>query len=309
MTDNNVLTDEKLFSLCRMYGAQALEARRKFLGLLPEVNRRRLYEKKGFSSIFIFAYQLAGASEEQVRRVLNLEKKFEDKPVLRQALTTGAISVNKLARIASVATPENESELTEMAKNLPQKALEVFAKEERMAIGCHSAENGNALQKPLFDDESVRAHRSCAGAPAGDSVTRKVELSQEVQEKLWELKEKGIDVDVLLMELLANREVEIFRAKEQISAEIASNDAVNTSRHIPVRVERVLSQEYGKKCSVPNCGHDAETLHHTQRFAVNRAHDPRFLAPLCREHHLLAHAADVRFWERRRGRGVVKTGF
>jgi hypothetical protein len=71
--------DQKIYELCKKYGADALEARRKFAGLLPEVFRRRIYEKKGFNSIFEFAAKLAGMSQDQVRLVLNLEKKFADR--------------------------------------------------------------------------------------------------------------------------------------------------------------------------------------------------------------------------------------
>ena len=100
-------TDQELYKLCCKYGAAALEARRKFAGLLPEILRRRLYEKKGFGSIYEFAAKLAGMSREQVQRVLQLERKFEDKPVLKELLVNGEESVNKLARVASIATPEN----------------------------------------------------------------------------------------------------------------------------------------------------------------------------------------------------------
>lgn len=40
------ISDEKLLELCAHWGHQLLQARYKFVGLLPEVNRRRLYEKK-----------------------------------------------------------------------------------------------------------------------------------------------------------------------------------------------------------------------------------------------------------------------
>ncbi|MBI5753601.1 hypothetical protein HZA40_00465, partial [Candidatus Peregrinibacteria bacterium] len=70
------LTDQNLYQLCKNYGQQALHWRQKFIGLLPEVNRRKLYEKKGFGSIFEFAKKLAGLSEEQVKLTLNLEKRF-----------------------------------------------------------------------------------------------------------------------------------------------------------------------------------------------------------------------------------------
>ena len=38
---------EKLYQLCKTFGARTLLWRQKFIGLLPEVNRRKLYEKKG----------------------------------------------------------------------------------------------------------------------------------------------------------------------------------------------------------------------------------------------------------------------
>jgi hypothetical protein len=327
---------------------------------LPEVNRRELAEKRegrswlarrGFCSIFEFAYKMAGASEKQVRKVLNLEQNFKDKPALYHALTTGAISINKLARISGIATAENESDLMEMAKNLPQKSLEVFVKEERAAraealIG-RAVTNANDLQKPLFDDKCVRAQMYETHATFETAVrqNRPVELSEEVNKKLRELKEKGIDVDALLLEFLAKREIEIARTKEQIAVEIAAKAAKkvavgkapagapaashathasaapgaarfelsrapsasippapsHTSRHIPVKVIQILRREYGKKCSIPNCGRDAKTIHHTSRFAVSRAHDPRFMAPLCHEHHLLAHGADMQFWKKYAG--------
>ncbi len=340
------LTDERLFSLCRMYGTQALEARRKFLGLLPEVNRRRLYEKKGFSSIFVFAFRLAGVSEEQVRRVLNLERRFRDKPMLQSLLINGEVSMNKLVHVAAIATPENQEELADKLKLLPKSAIETLARDVRRerdeaaggVLKCHSRENGNpeslltgspigsemttesgmtagaaemisgnssvtdnldAIQKPLFDCKSVPGNTQTSSIDL--DVKLMATLDAEVKSRLMELSQKGIDINDLIIEMLKNREVEIARTKEQISTDVAATTATKASRNIHARVIRVLRREYGKKCSIPNCPHDAKTIHHTQRFAVSRAHDPHFLAPLCHEHHLLAHAADTRFWERRRG--------
>jgi len=81
-TEISTLSDEALYDQCAQYGALALYYRRKFTGLLPEVNRRRLYERKGFSSIFEFAFKLAGLSEVQVKLALRLNERFEDKPIL-----------------------------------------------------------------------------------------------------------------------------------------------------------------------------------------------------------------------------------
>ncbi len=149
--------EEKLFALCREYGARALQWRQKFIGLLTEVNHRKLYEKKGFASIFEFAAKLAGVSQEQVRRVLNLGERFEDKPLLKALLENGYVSSNKLARIASVATPENEQFWANQAQLLPQRALETMARDARHEYKTpQSREEHNGLFEPRNGCKSVR---------------------------------------------------------------------------------------------------------------------------------------------------------
>lgn len=311
------ISDQNLYSLCKTYGARALEWRQKFIGLLPEVNRRKLYEKKGFESIFVFAKKLAGLSEKQVRRVLNLEEKFENVPVLRELLVNGEVSVNKLARVASIATVGNQEFLAERVRILSQGAVETMVRDERWMIenaekcGANPkvVKNENGLFKPEVDVESVRAH-----------TFGQLNLSSEVQQKLLELQQKGLDLDQLLLEFLKKREEEIAHKKEQITEEVLrkeeekvmgikvqqnQNDvrmAVNVpdalpSRYIPRAVRKIIQEEHGTKCSIKNCQNPAKTIHHTQRFSLSRSHDPHYLAPLCKEHHALAHAVDVRCQE------------
>ena len=153
------ISDEKLYELCRKYGKQALLWRQKFIGLLPEVFKRRLYEKKGFSSIFMFAKILAGISERQVDVVLNLKKKFENKPILKKILEEGEVSVNKLARIASVVTQENQEFWAAQIKILPKAALETLVRDEKTAIkfaqtNTESTDWQNALFKPKTNQKS-----------------------------------------------------------------------------------------------------------------------------------------------------------
>ncbi|MBD3327683.1 hypothetical protein GF340_00075 [Candidatus Peregrinibacteria bacterium] len=40
------MSNQQLYEKCRFYGQATLEARRKFIGLLPEVARRRLWQEK-----------------------------------------------------------------------------------------------------------------------------------------------------------------------------------------------------------------------------------------------------------------------
>jgi len=360
----NEISDEKLFSLCKMFGSRALEARRKFLGLLPEVNKRRLYAKKGFSSIDHFANVLAGASKKQVRNVLNLNHQFAEKPILQKLLISGEVSVNKLIRVASIATSENQEELAEKVKLLSNRAIEVLVRDvKNEQRELHESDNmatiftnNNGSQKPLFTHQElhVRPENHLAGQsevrvaaqamlqppkqpakqPAAQNIpniSRDINLmkllSEEVKSELAELAEKEIDINKIIIEALQKRLAEIADKKEMISREIvkgiefaaaasgtaaavpahtfsAAQATVATtppaSRYISVKIRRILSEEFGTKCSIRGCYRNLKVIHHTQRFALSGTHDPHFLAPLCKEHHAIAHSVDEKFWQKRR---------
>jgi predicted CopG family antitoxin len=257
-------SDEKLYSAARNYGKNALFWRAKFIGLLPEVDQRNLWEKKNFESIFVFAKKLAGLSEGQVRRVLNLERRFENYPCLRNLLINGELSVNKLARVASIATLENEEELAGRVKLLSKRAIEVFVR----------------------DQKSVPGH-TCA--------RQTFELSDEVQDRLLKIKAKGLDVNEVLLELLDRREKEISEEKEVI----VKNLKLTHSRYIPAKIRRIVRKEHGSVCSIPNCSKPSAHLHHSQLFSLSKIHDPRYLAPLCKEHHEIAHTINLKVQKHR----------
>ncbi|MBI4995135.1 hypothetical protein HZC21_05890 [Candidatus Peregrinibacteria bacterium] len=266
------LSDKELFKKCQMYGAAARLWRQKFIGLLPEVNRRRLYERKGFSSIFEFGAKLCGLSKEQVYLALNLKKRFGDKPVLKRMLENGEVSINKLTRIASIATPENEEELAEKIKILPKNALETWIRDEKQ----------NGSPKPLFGDKDLLEQ------------TLNFEIADDIKEQLNELNSKGIDVNEFLREMLKQRREKIAEEKEKLATESA-RARQTVSRHIPQKIKKILKEEHGEKCSISTCQKPAEIIHHMQRFSLSQNHDPRFLAPLCKNHHVIAHSVDFKY--------------
>lgn len=286
------MTDEELYQLCKKWGKKALEARRKFAGLLPEVFKRKLYEKKGFSSIFEFAAKLAGMSKEQVNLILRLDRVFEDKPVLKEALVSGEMSANKLVRVVSIATKENQEELFQAIKLLSNRAIEVLVRDIKMDnLNSDDKESLtlNGSTKPLFDLESMHVHN--------------LKLDKDVEEKLFEMQEKGIDVNEFLRSALKKREKEIGIRKEEIveKQRLEGMEKTLHSRYIPSEVRKIIAEEYGTKCSYPGCKKSAKIFHHTQRFALAREHDPHFIAPLCEAHHEIAHKIDVKYVQKASG--------
>jgi hypothetical protein len=315
------ISDENLYNLCKEYGERTRIWRQRFSGLLPEVFKRKLYEKKGFCSIFEFSKKLAGLSEEQTRLVLNLEKRFEGTPALKILLTTGKVSINKLARIVSIAKPENEKFLANQVQILSKSAVETLVRDEKFATknGGENFEKTadentdfrkqNGLFEPLFDPKSLpgQEHFDTKNTKSNhvkaDEKTTKIfestvlNLSPEVQQKLLELQQKGLDINDLLLKFLQTREQEIAQKKEEISQEPYGKP----SRHIPVSVKKILYLEHGTKCSVKNCQKPSTQIHHIRRFSAVPSHNPRYLAPLCKAHHELAHSADMTYFKIKNG--------
>ncbi|MCX6733370.1 MAG: hypothetical protein NTX63_00995 [Candidatus Peregrinibacteria bacterium] len=271
------LSDEVLLEQCVKFGREALLWRNKFRALLPEVERRRLYRKKGYKSVYEFGERLAGLSMAQVAESLNVAERLENKPALKNLLESGEVSVNKIVRVVSIATVENDGELAEKVQILSKNALEVFVRDVKLS-------QESALES-LPGQTIVRASHS-------------IELDCDVERELLRLQEKGIDINQLLREILNKRKQEIMQNKGQIAKELPES----SSRYIPAKVRNVIQQEYGNICASERCMKPSTDVHHTRRFGLNPSHDPNFLAPLCKEHHQIAHSLDVKYQElRRRG--------
>ncbi|MBI2634771.1 hypothetical protein HYW82_03845 [Candidatus Peregrinibacteria bacterium] len=108
-----------------------------------------------------------------------------------------------------------------------------------------------------------------------------------------ELQQKGIDLNQLLAEFLNKREEKIEKEKADITEKLEKKSKV--SRSIPASVKRIIQKEHGTKCAIPTCRKPSEHLHHTLRFAMSQSHYPHYIAPLCRQHHLIAHSIDRNF--------------
>jgi len=325
------LSDKELYIVCKKWGAAVLEARRKFAGLLPEVYRREMsarakggswVKKRGFTCVYEFSAKLAGMSRYQVDDVLRLERRLADKPVLREALVRGAVSVNKLARVVSIATVENQVEILGEVEALSKAALEIFVKDYGRGNGPAGLRNLDGLGKAQTWQISLPGQNENAGLGLRGGFVKTgcehggpgqpkmrpeqraqekpiklpVNLDEDIAKELIEMQSKNIDVNGLLREFLRERKDKLEKEKVEIAAkQMKERDdraiiGFPANRHVPLRVLRVIRAEFGERCSAPGCGRVAENLHHSKGFAEDQCHDPRYLKPLCRGHHELAHA-------------------
>ncbi|MFA5821368.1 MAG: hypothetical protein WC873_04730, partial [Candidatus Gracilibacteria bacterium] len=195
-----------------------------------------------------------------------------------------------LARITSIATVENQEFLGNQVQLLSKSAVETLVRDIK-------TENQNGLFEPQIEAKSLpgqETHERSECAPF--SKLQNLILSPEVIAKLSELQNKGLDVNDLILEFLKEREEEIENEKAKISANSALAIAKKPSRYIPAKTKRLLHSIHGTKCAITHCQKPAQTIHHTARFALSQAHNPNYLAPLCHEHHQIAHAVDWKFF-------------
>ncbi len=66
------------------------------------------------------------------------------------------------------------------------------------------------------------------------------------------------------------------------------------SRYIPACIRKELAEMYKQKCAYPGCKFPAEHIHHTDGFSINGTHDLRYMKPLCKHHHDIAHASLIK---------------
>lgn len=249
--------DEKSESLHRQFsecGKNAKEWAKRCMLLLPEIDRCKVWAKKGFGGIYEYAAKIAGLSRNQVDESLRILGRIEDMPALMDVAREKGIWAVK--PVATIATKETDQELADKARNMTRCGLEVYVKGTRTCCGRPGA----------------------ADQPVKKSVT--MVLDPEVLDRLKKLKGDGEWEDLM---------VEFLKLKEKKLDEVKPEAVPATSRHIPNSIRRFVKKRDNCKCVFPGCGRKFAELHHADGFALEKVHDPDRIFCLCEAHHDLAH--------------------
>ncbi len=276
MEKNEQLLHEKFV----VYGANAKTWMRKCVLLLPEINRHAIWQKKGFGSIYEYAAKLAGMSRNTVDDALRILKKIEDKPNLQ--LVAEEKGLGAVRPVATLATSENEKFWARKAAGMSKSTLETYVREfkkqeEERVLDAAVASTANRARPGTDANGEEFGETVNAGV---HRLTLSMTLDRETAEKLQKLKGQG-DWNTLIQELLALRE-------EKLKTEEPA-PVVNATRYIPARIKHHVLAKTNGQCAYPGCNKLHKIFHHTQRFALEKTHDPERLTPLCKGHERLAH--------------------
>jgi len=300
------LSDSELYTICKRYGLQTLDARRKFAGTLPEVFKRRLYRRRGYTSIYEFAAKLAGMNQNSVDQILQLSNRLNDKPLLKEQLESGAVGWSKLRVVSSLATPKTDSKWAEKTKKLTKKALEICVQNHNATTftesqNDHESFPGEGFQPGKSSEPfQTRSKRKTIHFKVSPQLEKKFRLFKHELEK--ERKETLSFAETL--EALLNREdTKTNKNKPKNKANANEKRRVEKtrkitgktvpSRYIPVHIRQIIKKKYEGSCAFPGCYKAATKLHHTQRFALEKNHDPNKIVPLCDAHEQLVHSGMI----------------
>lgn len=240
--------ERKIHQQFSEYGRNAKDWMRKCELLLPEIDRRQIWRKKRFTSIYEYAAKIVGMSKTRVDDSLRIYKKIENKPsLLELAQRKGLQSVRP---VAVIATDETEGFWAKKAGSMSKLALQTYVHDYRL--------------------------ESCSGTEV-QSVKLQMELEPKLAAQLEKLRGTG-SWNELMKHLVQGQEKN------------TPPESVKThSRHIPKLIRDHVEYRTSGLCAAPNCTRPATSLHHTQRWALEKVHDPARLQPMCTGHERIAH--------------------
>ncbi|MDP4008015.1 MAG: HNH endonuclease signature motif containing protein [Candidatus Peregrinibacteria bacterium] len=301
------LSDSELYQKCKDFGLQTRIWKRKFAGLLPEVAKRELHKKRGFSSIYEFAGKLAGMSHEATGKILRIAIKVEDKPALKNLLISGDQGWSKIEKVAWVATKETDGKWAEKVKSMPQQALEVFVQEFRN--NQESGQNPRINNDLTLKSKAAEQIESIANEGYGHFhenkwTTLSFAVSPETEFQLRYLKqaiEKERKITLTWNEFMEEvvkkcKTTNTKTSRNTNSKEVKkqkSEKTDETSRYIPEAIKKAIREKHEGRCAYPNCRNAGMILHHIKRFALNKNHNSESIVPICKKHELLAHTGEI----------------
>ncbi len=152
---------------------------------LIEVDREKVFQRMGYSSLFVYACQALRLSESVAYSSITVARKVHEVPALQECIRKGEISISKAKKIASVLTHENQQEWLGKARVLPMYLLEkavATASPRNATFESARYVSARRLELVLGIDETVMIDFRRAQDQVSRSHGRAVSLEDTLQE-------------------------------------------------------------------------------------------------------------------------------
>jgi hypothetical protein len=124
------MSDDRIDACFRAAGRVHKDAARVLMGLLGEVERRGIPQRRG-AGVVEYAQVQGGLSESQIELARRLDRQTADLPRLRELFQHGRVFIHRLRVVLGVATPALDEELASLVLRLSKAELEAWARDWR----------------------------------------------------------------------------------------------------------------------------------------------------------------------------------
>lgn len=255
------MTDKKLYELCREYGSKIRFWKKKFVALLPEVAKRKLYKKYNFYSLYEFAAKLGGVGKKTVDEILRTYRRVEDKPLLKDEIEKSGWG--KVRTVISLIENTEEEDLVNMIRSMPKAALEETVRQIK--------KQGSQHETPVP-----------ATPPGWGCVTVSFKIDKDTDFKLRKFQQK--------LEKKRKQKVPFNEVLKALLTEVEgkSTETKKPSGRISATKRRETQNRCHGKCEFGDCNKPGAEYHHPERFSLTKNHEK--IVFLCEKHHKIAHS-------------------
>lgn len=150
--DLATLPTETIMGLAAASSARIAREEARFVGYTAELRKREGWRAEGATSLEAWMVERCGVSRASARSYAHVGEQLEERPHLTAALSSGELTFDKVAAVVDVATPANDRELAELARECTVRQLQEVARTER-GVPRSRAETDHESRSVRFNDE------------------------------------------------------------------------------------------------------------------------------------------------------------
>ena len=318
------ISDERLLNEVKRAAADERHATAQLIGLLGELDARRLYLGVGCSSLFTYCTQVLQLSEHAAYGRIEAARASRSYPIILDLLADGALTLTAVGLLRSHLTSQNHREVLEAARHRSKREVEELIARLRPQPAVPASVRklpcaAQPVARPADGLQSIPESKTAkapglVGPPAAVvSAERKASMvrplaperyriqftvSAETHAKLRQVQ------DLMRHDVPDGDPAEIFeRALTRLLEHLqrtklgltgrprSSAESASASRHIPAAVKReVWSRDHGRCAFVGTRGRCTETgfleFHHVQPYAAGGGATSQNIQLRCRMHNV-----------------------
>lgn len=296
-------SDETLLDDLKSLVSKERELVTEILHYLKEVEDRRLYLERGFSSLYDFATKELGYSEGAAHRRIAAMRLIKEIPQVEEKLEKGKISLMVASQIQSFVRRENkkrkEEKKSPISKSEKLELIEVLEGTSARICEKKLLERAPEIALPKEKVRSISEEKTLVQFVADKKLMNKIErlkwlLShQNVEGRYDQLFEKVIDMALEKLDPEKRRERRAKKAKKGALGESSppALEVETRNRHIPQAIrDQVWTRDRGRcQYQAPVTGKKCESqycleIDHRKAYALGGGHQIENLQLLCRNH-------------------------